>query len=298
MFLPGAFATDEIVIPAAKGRILLDRPGDIYVRGLWVGRFQGYQCGFDLDDLELDRDRRMANAYMLGILVSRLWVAALGDPAYQDKALARVSGLLSTGAADVTHLGWALENTYDETGAAARAALVGTFHAKWGDKAIPVLTTTEADRAEGAGLTPVPMERAAKEALEAALGVTFEAAVTAARRARVRVLSPAEIRALGWHPRWEYVLGVAKVLEVTTPISIAEFDHTAWGLWRPASGDIALSTRCFAAPNPGQALVTLAHEWAHARCASTSHGATAAATAEDTLAGILGWCTAWPEGQP
>lgn len=295
LFLPGAIPASETVIPGIGGRILLDRSGDIYVRGLWVGKFVGYQCGFDLDELELDRDRRMANAYMLGILVAKVLAGALGDPTHRDAALSKVSGLLATGSADVAHLGWALQTTYGEAGVAARKALADSFHAKWGERAVPVLTTTEADQAAAVGLVPVPVERTAKETLEVAIGTTFDAAVIAAGRARIRVLTPAEITALTWAPRWAFVKKLAADMGIEAPISIAETaDATTWGIWRIATKDIVLSTKCLAQATPGQAIVTLAHEWGHARLAALGHAGDHAAVAEDVLAQFLGRVVVWP----
>lgn len=295
LFLPGAISTSETVIPGIGGRILLDRPGDVYVRGLWVGKFEGYQCGFDLDDLELDRDRRMANAYLLGLLVSKVWVGALGDPVYRDAALAKVSGLLAAGSADTAHLGWGLQATYGEVGVAAAQALADGFRTKWGERAVPVLTTTEADRAAAVGLVPVPVERMAKEALEVAIGTTLESAIEAASKARVRVLALAEIAALTWLPRWEFLKKLAADMGVDVSLSVAEMaDAGVWGVWRPPTKDIVLSTKCLAQLTPGQAIVTMAHEWGHARVASVAHAGDHTALAEDTLAAYLGRVVSWP----
>lgn len=293
LFLQGALTAKERVFKVGDVRILLDRPGDVYASGLWVGRFGGFACGYDLQGLELDRDRKMVSSYGLGIQVARVWVGALADPGLRAAALESVSGLLAASRPDSEWLGWALKNTYTDDVAPARTALAESFRSKWGPKAVPVITTEESDRARGAGLTPVVVERPAKEALETALEKTLNEAVAEAQRAKVRVLSVDEIDRLGWGPRWRWILELGVELGLAIPLSVAEIDdQKVWGRYR--GSDIVLSTRCLAEAAPGQAIVTLVHEWAHVCADRSGHSKAHAELFEDVLASVLNRFTRWP----
>ena len=293
LFIQGAVPASEPVLRVGQEQILLDRPGEIYAGGLWVGKFSDFSCGYDLRGLELDRDRKMVGPYMLGIHGGRAWVGALANPALRAVALASISGFFAGNRRDGEWIAWALANTYTGDAREAKKALAEDFRAKWGDKAVPVLSTDEADRARNAGLVPVLMEKGAKDALEVALGRTLEEALAEANKALVRVLGPDEIDRLGWRSRWEFILALAAELGFAIPLSVAEMANAdVYGQYR--GQDIVLSSRCFAEAAPGQAIVTLVHEWAHARVDRDGHGRQHGEMSENVMALVLNRFLRWP----
>lgn len=65
----------------SQGAILLNEKYKalIYVKGIYVGRVNGLEMGYDLDNAELDRDRRVIDAWDLQWRLGQFWQEALKD---------------------------------------------------------------------------------------------------------------------------------------------------------------------------------------------------------------------------
>ena len=59
-----------------RNSVLADRPGDIFVKDIWVGRFD-FRLGYNLDSVKIDRDRRLIDPSDLRWEVSKIVNAGL-----------------------------------------------------------------------------------------------------------------------------------------------------------------------------------------------------------------------------
>ena len=261
LFLPGALRPDErTIIPTDReNRVLLDRPGEIYVRGLWVAAIPKLAAGYDLADVEIDRDRRMIDAWDLCWRLGALWTHAIAQSTTRAAALNHVHRALEGGHEDTDQVAHHLR--YDED---ARKAIAAHFVTTHGETALPVADTTTADKATAAGLRPIPMTAVAVAVLEAALGQTAADAIAKAKRTCPIVpilrddLNPTEAA------RWTYVEAVARSLmgDRTPPLAVASLPPDVVGCLQ--DGRVYLDRSLLGAPAPGEAVVTLVHELAHA----------------------------------
>ena len=289
LLLPGALGPDEHVTVIGDARILVDRPGDVYCRGLWVGRVSDFTCGYDFATLALDRDRRLNSEWEVRHAAAKLWSSAMAEAG----ATETVARLLEQDAPDTRGLGWIFTDgaAYVDTSGVARERLAAHFTAKFGVTAIPVSSTSASEKARAAGLTPVMVPGSMATALEGALGKTLDQALAAAGKTPLRVFSVSELEAMGLATRWAHVCRVARKVGVTSPLSVAETASAeVAGLYRPKEG-IFLSVNCLTADKPGLALVTLAHEAAHATSSDhdAGHGDQVERVVEDVINASIAW---------
>jgi len=264
-FLPGA-DKDDITIVVNRDTIILNRPGDVFAKGLWVGKMPGLCAGYDLDAAEVDRDRRLVNTWTLQASLGRIWADAIAAvPGAIDHAVP----LIQRGAEDVA--GLAATFRYSAT-PVAKKAVADRFDVIHGSNAVPVTTTTDADKASAAGAKPVIVSQREREIVEAARGQTLADVIAAGKRRIERTLSPDDLAAAGVTERWRFIYELAGTLTAPAappPMSVVEFaDAATIGMWTDDTVLIAL--RALQQSGPGQAVVTICHELAHA--VATDHG--------------------------
>jgi len=154
---------DEVVA-VDQGSLILseDRRGMVYARGVFVRRFERLDCGYDLRDIQLDRDRQMIDEWTLGTALSDLWASVLSgrkDVQHAGEALARRAYDLAKSNADESrHFRWRTDER-----------LVGhmkaQFVAEHGDNAVPVSTMAEADEITSLGAKPTMVNATLRELL-------------------------------------------------------------------------------------------------------------------------------------
>ena len=292
LFLPGAVPAGEKVIAVGEQRVLLNRPGAVYVRGLWVGHVSSLVCGYDLTSLPLDRDRKLVDTWALRHEMALLWTTAMATQGKEGVDMA--ARLLEGDAADTAGLGWLFTGGKQYSPAATEGGtkLAAHFTTKFGESAVPVSSTSASEKARSVGLTPVVMPANMVSALEGALGQTLAQAVEKAGKVPLRVFTVSELGAMGLAARWQHVRRVAARIGVTCPLSVVETaDPDVLGLYRAADG-ICLSVACLTALAPGLALVTLAHEAAHAAGAGT-HDGNHTANAEHLIEKVIDASIEW-----
>lgn len=124
-----------------KGIVVPDRPGDIFVNGLFVAHLEGYKYGYNLlpKYLNLDRDRRLVRDFDLQWITSQLWQES------DDHEL--VLSMIKAELPDVKYLDSFMYNVKE--GLADTAAKA--FMTEHGEEAIPVSTQSELERAQEQG---------------------------------------------------------------------------------------------------------------------------------------------------
>lgn len=80
---------DGDVIEVSQGRILLDRKGELFINGLWVGKTEG-EYGYDVkpEFLALERDRQTVDGFKLQWLMKDMWC----ETKQWDRIAAMVAG--------------------------------------------------------------------------------------------------------------------------------------------------------------------------------------------------------------
>jgi hypothetical protein len=125
----------------SKGIVIPDRPGDIFVNGLFVAHLENYKYGYNFkpEHLSLDRDRRLVRDFDVQWLTSQIWKD------YEDYAL--VLDMIATDQPDVKYLDSFIHSA--KQGLADEAAKA--FIIEHGPEAIPVTTQFDLNRAKEDG---------------------------------------------------------------------------------------------------------------------------------------------------
>jgi hypothetical protein len=164
----------EETVAVDQGTLILseDRRGMVYVRGVFVRRFETLECAYDLRDIQLDRDRQMINEWTLGTALSDLWVSVLSgrkDVRHAQDALARRAYDLAKGGSDESrHFRWHTDNRLV-------AHMKAQFEAEHGEGAVPVSTMAEAQEITDLGARPAVVNATLRELLSKT-GLSVEAA--------------------------------------------------------------------------------------------------------------------------
>lgn len=165
---------EDEVVAVDQGTLILseDRRGMVYARGVFVRRFERLGCGYDLRDIQLDRDRQMIDEWTLGTSLSDLWASVLGghtDAKQAQEALARRAYDLAKSSADESrHFRWRTDERLVQH-------MKAQFVAEHGENAVPVTTMDEANVITSLGARPAIVNNTMKELL-AKTGLSAEAA--------------------------------------------------------------------------------------------------------------------------
>lgn len=257
-FVPGGDLGRTVAV--GEDVILLDRPGELYARGLWVGTFTGMKRGYDLHDVELDRDRRVAEEWRLRSAIAGVWMRAMADATLRSSAEPWLFELLHDEARDIQGFAERLRWEWDSNVAVVRQAVAEGFAARHGQGAVAVSSTAQAIEAKGVGLEPVVVASTLREAVEAAVGVA-SVRIASARQAQVIVLAPGLLGELGLLDRWAYVKAVAGAIGIEGDVVVARFGDPLTLGRRRVEGNhttILLSETTLRTPTPCGALATLA----------------------------------------
>ena len=154
---------NRIVRVEGKGAVLLEehRKGHIYAKGVFVSKMDRFDHGYDMDTLELDRDRRMVNVWDLQYTLGSLFQAAVDRRPELLKA--DVYRMLRDGSEDTKHL------HYHATGDVGDS-IVEMFHEEHGANAVAVANTMESQQVDRVGKKGVVVSEALKEILQKRMG--------------------------------------------------------------------------------------------------------------------------------
>lgn len=152
-------------LSVGASRILQSEPhvGQLYARGLYVGSLPGgtFRYGYDLADVSLDRDRKMADWWSLRACIRDCLVKALAD---EKLAPEEIYALLSS---DYAESGL-IESYYQYSAAGDNltSALAQVFKARHGAETVPVTNMADAIVAEHHGVSSVVVGKSLFRALE------------------------------------------------------------------------------------------------------------------------------------
>ena len=126
----------------------------VYARGVFVRELPDLDCGYNLPEVQLDRDRRMIDEWSLRWTLAALWQEAGAMPQH----IPRIYQMARSGAMEVKsisyHADQPLLNAFREE-----------FTRENGPDAIPVTSAAEVKEVEKAGATPVIVDDTLKELL-------------------------------------------------------------------------------------------------------------------------------------
>lgn len=130
-------------IKTTHGRILLNKPGRIFVNGLAVCNYDAYKYGYDFkpSKIKLDRDRKLVSDFDLKWLASTMWAEAAGQ---SNEAAEVFLTLAKSSAADVAFVDSHIYNVADKLVTTFNKAYED-FKEEYGDDAEPVSENYELD---------------------------------------------------------------------------------------------------------------------------------------------------------
>lgn len=138
----------------------------LYVKGLYVGPMpDGYEFGYDLQAVKLDRDRRLADPWDLAYEIRTLFRRAVDS---NDIPASRVLSLLESESGEAKTL--AAHYKYSSEGDSLTQKLATAFREKYGAEAVAVASYGEAKEAEHLAVKAIQMPRAVVDVIAREIG--------------------------------------------------------------------------------------------------------------------------------
>lgn len=241
----GGSAGDMILDPAFAGRI--------YVKGIWVCTKPEISYGYDLHDVQLDRDRRILDTWDIQYQVSQIQSCI----AAEDKNLLdQIFRDLVKGTADVEHIHY-----HDGV---IRDDLAAKFRVEYGPKAVAVENAADATRVEHYGLKGVVVPKGLRNVMAHVDGeveqVIQKAMDTCGAYLTTQDLDPKEQTAWALAKNLMVLAGVEVDPEI---VRVYDFKvpGSPLGTYNYGSGEVRINRTVL--QDGSQTIVTLAHELAH-----------------------------------
>lgn len=218
--------------------------GKIFVKGVYCCTRPNYSTGYNFQDLDIGRDRRIPSSYDMDYQISRMWE----ELATQDKG--RFYKLLRQDSAEADALRWT-------TTPALSKGLVEEFKEEFGEDAYPVSSVAEASELEHLGKNGVMLSSALatilKKEMPTKLDIQEKLKKEVVRVVQLQELTPGERKVL------TKALALAPA-EASACTTIVEFrDPSLRGLHTAGKIEIARTEL----KSVGDFLITLFHEYAH-----------------------------------
>lgn len=158
LFLQPPKAADMVEVPG-EGSVLLgeDYKGMVFSRGIFVMKHDDIECGYDLRNLKLDRDRRSTDEWDLRYHLSQIWNQA--HCAAPDKFAAVIYKMAKEDKAETKSLRYSADQKL-------LSRLKEEFEAEHGKDTVPVETMSEARELEELGAKTAVVNRTLRELLE------------------------------------------------------------------------------------------------------------------------------------
>lgn len=246
------------VITVGADALLLEthRRNMLFVRDLWIGTLpDNYRFGYALNDVQLDRDRRLADPWALRKAIKTVLLRAVQQGALRDEQL---FNLIDTDCGEAR----AIEQEYIWSNPDALTDdVTRTFCRMHGDDAVPISNMSESLIAAQHGMKGVTVSRAVRRAVETQLG-TFDdrkakQQLAVAKTYNAHELTDAErnnfVRAFT-------LLTKAEPAHVSKDVHVVDFlDATICGMHH--AGQVYIAKRLLVDRN--ELLATLVHEVCH-----------------------------------
>jgi hypothetical protein len=155
---------------AYNGAILTstEHQGSVFVRGIHVFKNPALRYGYDLTDVDIDRDRKMVDQSSLRWRLCNLWRSAVNE--FPDMATDYIQ-LLDDQATDLEGLDM---YTAKQLAESVRVQVAEKFLARHGKNALPVSSLSQSAEVEHLGMNGVVVSGALRAVLEAQLGSAEE----------------------------------------------------------------------------------------------------------------------------
>ena len=190
LFLFLSDLSNERVIETSGGKILIDRPGDIYVKGIFVTKNDDMTCGYDINAKITDRDRGMVNSFDLQWQTSSMWKEAIQK--HPGEVTKKVFEMLQHDKQDVAYM----DNISYQDDKAVEA-VVEAFEQEHGKDAVPARDLDEAKQMQFLGQKSVVVGESLKKIVEKKKG-SIELKKRQLENAVVKRYSPDEINEAEW----------------------------------------------------------------------------------------------------
>lgn len=243
----------EMVVETDNGKLLLEERyfGKIFCKGIFVQKLEDVTYGYDLESVDVDRDRRMVDIHDARYEMS----AVLGQAARKHEAArAGLYSNLKDGREDGSYV-YALR---DEV----VADVLVRFRAEFGHDAFPCADEEECRRVRALGGVAVIVPAKLREVLQKVLGSLYSHVAKLTKLARTSVdpsmLTPEENAAFEY--ALECVAGAGHDISNISVVESAEGDDTL-GQCDLGTGDIVITRRALGSRM--DALRTVIHELAH-----------------------------------
>jgi hypothetical protein len=161
---------DSERIKTSSGSLLLSARfvQKIFVKGIFVQNAPDLSYGYDLEDVEVDRDRKMVDSWDMNRRIASIWTEATAS---RPELFAGLTKLLTDNAADVAGLtDWNAEYLSAE----AKAYVAKEFEKAYGADAIPVASLGESQDVEHLGKKGVVVPKSLRNVLEQTLGTVTQ----------------------------------------------------------------------------------------------------------------------------
>jgi hypothetical protein len=177
---------DDEMVKTYSGTILLGKRYEhkLFVKGIFVQNAPDISFGYDLEGVEIDRDRKMVDRYDLGFKTATIWREAV---AKQPSLLGGFVKLLESDARDLEEMGdYNASQLTDE----AKKHVADAFKRVHGADALPVSTLGDSHDVEHFGKKGVVVPRPLRVVLEQTLGTV---------EANKKILAKETVQLYGWH---------------------------------------------------------------------------------------------------
>jgi hypothetical protein len=158
--------SDDKKVQTEYGDVLLDpkMAGKVFVRGILVQTVAGYCWGYNLSNVEIDRDRKMVDSFDLQYCLNNLWRSAVRT---REDLIDSYMRMLDGQASDLEGL-----NNYNASSLpeSLRKRCVEQFKKRHGEQAMPVENLEQAADIEHLGARGVVCPKALLAVLQAELG--------------------------------------------------------------------------------------------------------------------------------
>jgi len=273
-FLPGEQYYN--VIKTYAGSLLLDEPGMLYVKGIFVEQVAGMDYGYDFNNVDIDIDRRTVKSWSRDAECKSLLELALHE---KPELVKDVYRMIMGNTKDVAYLRYSPINNKT-----AIASLREMWTTQQGEDTIPVTSDDAAKELEHLGVRGVVVNVVAANVLGAIVG-TAETTMAKLAFATEEVFDPDSI------PEGNILLEALCILENAghaidlRKLEVVDFkDQRTNGQY--CSGTIKISRKRIA-EGLSATLSTLAHELAHGNEGALTHGQALQKILEDVIASLL-----------
>lgn len=218
LFLAPPSDIEQVKLPS--GVVLLEesRQGRVFSKGVFVCEVEDLSAGYDLNNLQLDRDRRMVDEWDLRSKLAELWNEA--HAAAPEKFAPKVYEMAKRGSPETKSLSWRAD-------AGLLKALHQEFEKEHGEGSIPVSDMSESRELDALGAKTVMVDRTLKEMLEKTTqpATVVREKLRSAVRTRFSTGDLTEAEASACRTWVEHVTNKYTVVEFNNEDSMARADH-------------------------------------------------------------------------